>query len=87
MTKLSQEQYDQLLSNYASRIVGGMDIDSLVEFAVEQIELNLRNSFSLDEELIEEIGRFYDESDVASMIEDVGANPADFDVKNWLDEE
>jgi hypothetical protein len=87
MTKLSQEQYDQLLSNYASGIVEGMDIDSLVEFAVEQIELNLRKSCSLDEELIEEIGRFYDESDVASMIEDVGANPADFDVKNWLDEE
>jgi len=87
MTKLSQEQYDQLLSNYASGIVEGMDIDSLVEFAVEQIELNLRNSCSLDEELIEEIGRFYDESDVASMLEDVGANPADFDVKNWLDEE
>jgi hypothetical protein len=84
---LTQDQYDQLLANYAGSIVEGMDIDSLVEFAVEQIEMNLRRDCSLDEELIQEIGRFYDESDVAAMIEDVGGNPADFGVKNWLDED
>lgn len=84
---LTQEQYDQLLSNYVEQIVDGMDIDSLVEFAVEQIEMNLRRNCSMDEELIEEISRFNDESDVASMLEDVGANPADFGVSNWLDED
>lgn len=84
---LTQDQYDQLLEKYASSIVEGMDIDSLVQFAMEQVEENLRRNCSLDEELIEEIGRFYDEDDVAAMIEDVGGNPADFGVKNWLDED
>jgi hypothetical protein len=84
---LTQDQYDQLLANYSSSIVEGMDMDTLITFAVEQIEENLRRNCSLDEELIEEIGRFYDESDVAAMIEDVGGNSADFGVKNWLDED
>jgi hypothetical protein len=81
---LTQDQYDKLLANYAESIVDGMDMDSLVQFAIEQIELNLRKSCSMDEELIEEISRFYDEDDVASMLEDVGANPADFDVNVTL---
>ena len=85
--KLTQEQYDQLLANYAHSIVDGMDMDDLVQFAIEQIEMNLRRNCSMDEELIEEISRFNDESDVASMLEDVGANPADFGVSNWLGED
>jgi hypothetical protein len=84
---LTQDQYDQLLENYVSGIVDGMDIVTLVQFAKEQMELNLRKNCSMDEELIEEIGRFNDESDVAAMLEDVGANPADFGVSNWLDED
>jgi trehalose-6-phosphate synthase len=77
---LTQVQYDQLLSNYAEQIVEGMDMDDLVQFAMEQLEQNLRANCSSDDELIEEIGRFYDEEYVASMLEDVGANPAEFDV-------
>jgi tRNA(Phe) wybutosine-synthesizing methylase Tyw3 len=78
MTQLTQDQYDSLLSNYAESLVDGMDMDSLVQFAIEQIEENVRRMFSLDEELIEEISRFYDDEQVASMLEDVGANPSDF---------
>jgi len=77
---LTQEQYDQLLSNYAESLVDGMDMDSLIEFAIEQIEINLRESCSLDEELVEEIGRIYDEEYVVDMLESVGANPADFNI-------
>jgi hypothetical protein len=77
---LSQEQYDQLLVNYAEQTVEGMDLDCLIQFAVEQIELNLRENCSMDEELVEEISQFYDEEYVASMLEDVGANPADFNI-------
>ncbi len=77
---LTQVQYDQLLSNYAEQIVEGMDMDDLVQFAMEQLEQNLRANCSSDDELIEEIGRFYDEEYVAGMLEDVGANPAEFDV-------
>ena len=86
-TTLTQDQYDNLLANYVDSLVDGMDMDSLVQFAMEQIEENVRRMFSLDEELIEEISRFYDESDVAAMLEDVGANPADFDIHNHLDDE
>ena len=78
---LSQEQYDQLLANYAEQIVEGMDMDNLIQFAVEQIEENLRANCSMDEELVEEISRFYDEEYVAGMLEDVGANPADFNIQ------
>ena len=78
---LSQEQYDLLLSNYAEQIVEGMDMDSLIQFAMEQIEENLRANCSMDEELVEEISRFYDEEYVAGMLEDVGANPADFNIQ------
>ena len=77
---LTQDQYDSLLSNYVESIIDGMDMDTLVTFATEQLEMNLRSNCSMDEELIEEISRFYDESDVAAMLESVGANPADFDV-------
>lgn len=79
---LTQEQYDQLLSNYAESIVDGMDMDSLVQFAIEQIEENCRRKFPQDSELITEISRFYEEEDVASRIEEVGGNPADFNLSN-----
>lgn len=78
---LTQDQYDQLLANYAHSIVEGMDIDDLVAFAVDQIEENLRRNCSMDEELMEEIGRFYDEEYVADMIESVGGNPANFGIQ------
>lgn len=83
---LTQDQYDKLLANYVNRIVDGMDLDSLVQFATEQIEMNVRKLFSLDEELIEEMSRFYEENEVAAMLEDVGANPDDFGVHNSLDD-
>ena len=85
--KLTQNQYDSLLATYCERIVEGMDMDSLITFATEQIEENIRRNFSLDVELIEEICRYSDEDEVASMLEDVGANPADFDIHNSLDDE
>ena len=77
---LTQEQYDKLLAAYIEQIVDGMDLDSLIQFASEQLELNLRQNCSLDVELVEEIGRFTDEEYVAEMLQDVGANPADFDI-------
>lgn len=84
---LTREQYDQLLTNYCESILDGMDMDTLLEFAHEQLEMILRASCVSDEALIEEISRFNDESDVAAMLEDVGANPADFDIHNHLDDE
>lgn len=84
---LTQDQYDSLLANYVDSIIGGMDMDTLIAFATEQLEMNLRSNCSLDVELIEELCRFNDEAEVAAMIEDVGGNPADFDIHNHLDDE
>ena len=80
---LSPDQYEQLLTNYAESIVDGMDIDTLFTFAYDQLEQNLRSSCATDNELIEEISRFNDEDEVASMLEDVGANPTEFNIPTY----
>ena len=69
--ELTQTQYDSLLANYVEQLVDGMDLDSLVQFVSEQIEMNLRESCSTPDELIEEISQFYDEEYVNEMIESV----------------
>ncbi len=71
MKELTQDQYDQLLANYIERTVDGMDMDSLIQFASDMLEQNLRISCSTPDELIEEISRFYDEEDVNDMVENV----------------
>lgn len=68
---LTQDQYDQLLANYIEMVVDGMDLDSLVQFASEQLEINLRENCSTPDELIDEISLFYDEDYVNEMVESV----------------
>lgn len=69
--ELTQDQYDKLLALYIEMIVDGMDLDSLVQFASETIEQNLRATCSAPDELIEEISQFYDEDYVNEMVESV----------------
>ena len=54
-SKLTASQLDQLKLNYAELIVEGMDMDTLITFAVESIEQNIKN---------------WDEDDVKSEILD-----------------
>ena len=54
-SKLTTKQLDQLKSNYAELNVEGMDMDTLITFAVESIEQNIKN---------------WDEDDVKSEILD-----------------
>ena len=54
-SKLTTKQLDQLKSNYAELIVEGMDMDTLITFAVESIEQNIKD---------------WDENDVKSEILD-----------------
>ena len=68
---LTEAQYDQLLANYIEMVVDGMDLDSLVQFASEQLEINLRENCSTPDELIDEISLFYDEDYVNEMVESV----------------
>ena len=41
--RMNQQQLDQLKLNYAEMIVEGMDMDSLITFAVESIEQNIKD--------------------------------------------
>ena len=68
---LTEAQYDQLLANYIEQLVDGMDLDCLVQFASEQLEINLRESCPTSGELIDEISLFYDEDYVNEMVESV----------------
>ncbi len=77
---LTQDQYDKLLANYIEQVVDGMDLDSLIQFASDVLEQNLRENCSLDVELVEEISQIYDDEFAADLLESVGANPADFDI-------
>ena len=52
---LTTSKLDQLKTNYAELIVEGMDMDSLITFAVESIEQNIKD---------------WDEDDVKSEILD-----------------
>ena len=51
-------QIDQLKNAYAEMIVEGMDMDSLITFAVESIEQNLKdyNMEDLKDEIIDHYG-------------------------------
>ena len=42
-SKLNSKQLDQLKLNYAELIVEGMDMDTLITFAVESIEQNIKD--------------------------------------------
>jgi len=53
--RLNEQQLDQLKTNYAEMIVEGMDMDSLITFAIESIEQNIKD---------------WDEDDVTSEILD-----------------
>ena len=56
---LNESQLDQLKLNYAEMIVDGMDMNTLITFAVESIEQNMKD---WDEEDVKsEILDLYDE--------------------------
>ena len=69
--ELTQDQYDKLLALYIESIVDGMDLGSLILFASEQLEINLRENCSTPDELIEEIETIYDEEFARDLIESV----------------
>ena len=59
MTKLNESQLFQLKENYVNMIIDGMDMDSLVQFAFDNIIENLKDWD--EEDIKEEILACYDE--------------------------
>jgi hypothetical protein len=68
---LTQEQYDLLVTKYASDIVEGMDMDSLIEFACDTIEENLRKIHPSSDELLQEIAEAYGEDYAEDFVESI----------------
>ena len=55
---LTSAQLDQLIDNYAERIVDEMDVKCLMQFAIDTIVENLRGKD--EEEVLGEIAYVYD---------------------------
>ena len=65
---LTTSKLDQLKLNYAEMIVEGMDMDSLITFAVESIEQNIKD---WDEDDVKsEIHDYYDEETLEGLMPD-----------------
>ena len=65
---LSHEQIEDLRQTYAQMVVDGMDMDTLVSFAIDSIV----DALPVNEEaLIDEIRQFYDDDFVQDLVESV----------------
>jgi hypothetical protein len=66
---LTDNQLDQLIDNYAERIVDEMDVKCLMQFVFDTIVENLRGKD--EEEVLGEIAYVYDEDVIQELIESV----------------
>jgi len=69
MKKLTEDQLDKLKENYANHIVDGMDMDTLVTFAIDSIMHNMEMWDQAD--ITEEIVDLYDEEMLNDLLESV----------------
>ena len=65
---MNSKQLDQFKLNYAEMIVEGMDMDTLITFAIESIEENIKHWG--EEEIKSEILDFYDQDMLDSLLPD-----------------
>ena len=63
---MNQQQLDQFKLNYAEMIVEGMDMDSLITFAVESIEQNIKDWD--EDDVKEEIIDYYGEEVLEGLL-------------------
>ena len=63
---MNAEQLDQFKLNYAEMIVEGMDMDSLITFAVESIEQNIKDWD--EDDVKEEILEYYGEETLMDLM-------------------
>ena len=66
---LTSQQLDQLIDNYAERIVDDMDVKCLMQFVYDTIVENLRGKD--EEDVLNEISYVYDEDVIQELIESV----------------
>jgi len=66
---LTSQQLDQLIDNYAERIVDEMDVKCLMQFVFDTIVENL--SHMNEEDVLNEIANVYDEDVIQELVESV----------------
>ena len=66
---LTDNQLDQLIDNYAERIVDEMDVKCLMQFVYDTIVENLAGKS--EEDVLNEISYVYDEDVIEELIESV----------------
>ena len=66
---LTSQQLDQLIDNYAERIVDEMDVKCLMQFVFDTIVENLRGKD--EEDVLTEISYVYDEDVIQELVESV----------------
>ena len=66
MNNMNAKQLEQFKLNYAEMIVEGMDMDSLITFAVESIEQNIKDWDEND--VKSEILDYYDEETLMDLM-------------------
>ena len=66
---LNEEQLNQFKLNYAELIVEGMDMNTLITFAVESIEQNIKDWD--EDDLKSEILDYYDEETLEGLLHNV----------------
>jgi hypothetical protein len=66
---LTSQQLDQLIENYAERIVDEMDVKCLIQFAYDTIVENFAGKS--EEDVLTEISYVYDEDVIQELIESV----------------
>jgi hypothetical protein len=66
---LTSQQLDQLVENYAERIVDEMDVKCLIQFAYDTIVENFAGKS--EEDVLTEISYVYDEDVIEELIESV----------------
>ena len=69
LTNMNDEQLDKLKDNYAYHIVDGMDMDSLITFAVETVAHNLETW--TEEEVKGEILDHYGDETLNDLMEGI----------------
>ena len=70
---LTHEQFSELVDTYSEFIVDSMDMDSLVQFAMDSLVAEFTKY--TENELIGEIRELYDDEIVSEMLESIGADP------------
>jgi hypothetical protein len=66
---LTSQQLDQLIDNYAERIVDEMDTKCLMQFVFDTIVENM--SHMNEEDVLNEIANVYDEDVIQELVESV----------------